>query len=388
MKSILIYLFRILGYIHFVILKFMFYRKKESIYEVKSNKYEYFSGYYDKYPLSNDGKKLALLRFSNMNFDGKAEVLIVDLDSGNQTIIGTTKAFSMQQGAMATWLDSKLYYNVLVDDIVKTKYYDLETCNEGLLDFSFYDLNNNNLGVSLDFVGLEKYRPGYGYHAIKEVEKFSPHLIIFNILNSIKLFELSTIDVIDSLSLKQEDDEESYFNHPKFSPNGKFLVFFFIIQKKGNPKTRCIHFVKWDLENNVLQQVINNTNISHFWLLDGYLLYTALDKSNNQYHYYNYYFDSVKIEKLDYLPDKDGHPNIFKNYVITDSYPNYFGIRSLFIFDSALRKRIFKYHQYSSIKLSKRFRCDLHPKVNQRGDIVIDTSYTGRRSVVIFKNIL
>mgnify|MGYP001293620873 CR=1 FL=1 len=79
----------------------------------------------------------------------------------------------------------------------------------------------------------------------------------------------------------------------------------------------------------------------------------------------------------------DGHPQLSNdgNYLITDTYPNKNGFQKLILYNLNQNKNVvlgeFKISEHL---VSKKMKCDLHPRWNYKGDLIsIDSSHEGTR---------
>ena len=95
----------------------------------------------------------------------------------------------------------------------------------------------------------------------------------------------------------------------------------------------------------------------------------------------------IKISEINTL--SDGHPTYNNNHniLIFDTYPDRFSEQSLFYLNMN-NNSLFKICKLlSPFKFMSYNKCDLHPRITNNGDtIIIDTAYSGKRSIMLLNN--
>ena len=135
--------------------------------------------YYDIPVLSEDAQKIASYRMSIegrwMGADDTVEIGVVDADRGGFMPVGTSRAWSWQQGPMVQWLPGgrRLVWNDRVRDPAQmdaegadfvAHLHDVETGVTSTLDRTVYALTpSGNAALSVNMARLDRARPGYGY---------------------------------------------------------------------------------------------------------------------------------------------------------------------------------------------------------------------------------
>ena len=131
----------------------------------------YFFGYYDKTPWNYNDKKMIFLRTESKckkaESNEEAEVILYDVKTEKEKVIGITNAWNVQQGCMLQWLESEKYkiiYNKYINNKYKAIIYDIKKGKEKIIDYPIYSVaKNGKFALNLDFTRLHYLRPGYGY---------------------------------------------------------------------------------------------------------------------------------------------------------------------------------------------------------------------------------
>ena len=92
------------------------------------------------------------------------------------------------------------------------------------------------------------------------------------------------------------------------------------------------------------------------------------------------YLDAVHLKTSGNMGD--GHPSVFKNQMIYDTYPDRSGMKHLYLFDFEKKKQIELGSFYEPLKFYQESRCDLHPRFSKDGTRVFFYSvHTGKRKL-------
>ena len=207
--------------------------------------------YYDIPVLSDDARRIAAYR---MRMQGRwmtpkdaVEIGIVDVETGGFARIGTSRAWSWQQGPMAQWLPGgqALIWNdrVRADDAADgdafvARLHDIRTGTTRTLPRTVYAITpGGDAALSLNMARLDRARPGYGYPGGRgaaletgapaedgvwrmglAADEPAPKLVL----------PLSRAVAFLAERLPQEERQEHlsgalvhWFNHVKLSPNGR-----------------------------------------------------------------------------------------------------------------------------------------------------------------------
>ena len=140
-------------------------------------KLHHFFGYYDKSPWDKSGRYILAneIAFADRQPEAKDALTVgmVDLkDNDNYIPLGTTTAWSWQQGTMLQWVgaaDREVVFNSITDNEPSATVLDVHSAKSRTLPRPIYALSaDGKQAVSLDFARLHRLRPGYGYASYKE----------------------------------------------------------------------------------------------------------------------------------------------------------------------------------------------------------------------------
>ena len=91
-------------------------------------------------------------------------LIIKDLKTKQEKIIGATKCWNSQQGCMLQWMgpdfNSKIIYNDYIDNELKSIIYNINTNENTIINTPIYDIDaNGKYAFTLDFYRLHRLRP-------------------------------------------------------------------------------------------------------------------------------------------------------------------------------------------------------------------------------------
>lgn len=380
----------------FGLLRFYTSTQNEIVFSDKAA--QIFFGYFDLNPFSSNNEIILAHRLFYFSKDIKKGTHI-DVGFYRRSApadfikLGQTTAWSWQQASRLQWFDNdRVMYNIFDAGIYKTKIVNIHTTESELLPLPTY-CHNSKIILSIDFVRLERLRPGYGYIDIEDITKTQniPHndgIWSFDLLKKEKKLLISYDKLVNYDALPEFKDSEHYLNHLVFRPDGQRFVFFHIWTKSGKRKMRMFSS---DLDGS-LQLIYNEGHISHFcWLNNESLLaYSTHKNSGSSFHFYlddlHHKQTPKRIEQK--VMQEDGHPYAIPNSheVIIDTYPNSFGLQKLYIFDYKNASIRLITRCFSPFKFRGVTRCDLHPKVSCNGKWVsIDCINKNKRQIKVLE---
>ncbi len=354
--------------------------------------FETFIGYYDIQPFNTLQDKMLAGRVRKNG--GDMEVGYYVLDTGVFTSIGRTPLWSWQQGCRLQWVnwqgrETILYHGL--DGAAKpvTILYDPKSGSIHTWDFLAFALSAcGRYAAGLDFGLLAQHRPGYGYGSLAAG---AAEITVYNLDDGAALTRIALNEVL-AVSPRAEwryEDCIHYFNHLHFNSDSSRLMAFHIWQVRDKRKVRALTL---DLDGGNIKDVTASDHVSHYaWMDNQTLLFYGTDtKAGQGYHLYRQ--SGGLIRSLENLPRKDGHPSrhpLFKDKIIGDHVVNRFSRRDLWVYDMASKRKNDLASFFSPKGFAGANRCDLHPRLSPRGDLIaVDSAHAGFRQVVVLKTLL
>lgn len=414
----------------------------EQIFETNSDFSEWF-GYYNYDVISYDGKNMLCNR---VDFDGRAiteddriQLGYYEIESGNWHYIDTSDSFNWQQGAMLQWLPNnkdKVIYNTSKDNCFKSVIANIMTGEKRYIDFPTYCVTpDGKYSISLNYERSYWCR-AYHYQSIKNAD-YDVEIAEDDGIFKVDL-ENNTVNRIvkiqDVIAIEAAQDFKSakhWLEHIMINKTGNRIAFLhrysygnaystrlFICDINGD-NLQCIdgwkendwshfgwkgdkEFVIYSVKKNSFQagyaksvQKAKN-KLSLMAVIDRAVHLPVLriikDKLKPNQRYYKLYKEvDGKYEFVHNFDENifaiDGHPSFTDDgkYMITDSYPDGEGFQHLMVYDTITGKGITVAKLKAPLSGTPA-SCDLHPKLSFGGKyIVVDTAYTGKHRMIIFR---
>ena len=359
----------------------------------------YFFGFHDKCPWSSDNQFILAHRYGDapLRMPQSEESIEVGFFSGTRYdqfhVIGATKAWNWQMGAMLQWIGNK--HNIIFNDFDGTRnvarIVSVDGVEKGTLSQPVAAVSpNGKYALSHSFERMRIGAPGYEYANGRDDEEDKPipdidglYLISIQDQKIRKLFSIS--DIVGMNPTPCMKDAYHFFSHCQFAPTGKRFVFYH----------------RWLLENGVLRTRMISSNldgedlyifptsgmVSHMcWRDDSHVLaYASMDDQGDKYYLFTDRGDTGRVIGMDHFKS-DGHPQFSndRKRILTDTYPDRFRRQSLLVYDmekdylqTVLNLRIPLQYRYS-------VRCDFHPRWNRDATLIcFDSAHTGKRALCI-----
>lgn len=356
----------------------------------------YFVGYYDKDPTSFSGKHILCHKVSssykNMIEPSIADIGLLDIENNNFEKMTETNAMNWQLGSRVQWIDEHI---ILYNDIINEKQCSVKFClknKERLFVFQrpFWDVSHDKkLAASLNFSRIKTHRPGYGYKG-SHVDGDNEILTIFDLSNDNLIYEIELDEILDKVNFVHKENEEIYMNHIVWSPCNKKLMTIFHYEDKLLQE-RKIFPILLDLQTKEVVLLHRDGWFSHHTFMDENRILAYL-RINNEFCF-AIWSNENGWQKIDgSMPSLDGHPSYatLSNSIIVDSYPNRFGVMSLYIGCDDNSRPLEKIAKITSPpQYTGPLRCDLHPRLSENHDfIVCDVPIKDKRRILIIKGAL
>lgn len=376
------------------------YKSNYKLIEYSYKNKETFFGYYDKSPISLDNKyivyhasELNTNKLPNPNIP--IEIILFNNIEKKVEKIFTTNAYNWQQGTKLQWIDGERF---IFNDYDKTlqKYISIIVNSATgkiakTIDFPIYDVYKN-VALSLNFDRLNLLRPDYGYRNRLEkvnldfTDNEKDGIFFVNLEKNTSKLIISLKDVIKIHYKKNMKKAKHWFNHIMISPSGNKFIFLHR-WLFGNRKFDAL--IISDVDGNNIKCLADDDMVSHcYWNGNSEIVSYMRDKQYGD----KYYMIDIETGERKILGkgiiDKfgDGHPNIYQNKMLFDTYPNKARMKELYLFNLENNRLIKLGEFFESLKYYGETRCDLHPKWSYDGKkIFFDSVHTGQRYMYILE---
>ncbi len=368
------------------------YNKKKLSYQDK----ESFFGYYDKSPI-NSTNEYIVFHSSNISTKGlpdpkvPVDIVLYNVKTNTYEVVDQSYSYNWQQGTKMMWVDKyKFIYNVFEDNQYKSKIYDIKAKEFKLINFPIYDVYKDKFAISLSFERLDIGRADYAYQntdvKIDWNDNSDDGLYYIDLEKNTKKMILSLQDVIKFNYKDSMKDAKHKFNHIMISPNGEKVMFMhrWFIQSGRRFDTLLI----CNIDGSNLKVLADSDMVSHCYWKDsqnvvGYLREFDGDK------FYNINIETLekKVIGSDVINKSgDGHPTIYKDKMIFDTYPNKARMLELFMFDIENQEVETLGEFYQSFDFYDESRCDLHPRFSNDGKkIFFDSVHEEKRQLYMME---
>ncbi|MFO7809979.1 MAG: hypothetical protein R6V47_01230, partial [Candidatus Delongbacteria bacterium] len=131
---------------------------------------ESFFGYYDKSPLSPDGKYIIFHEtdgiVSHLPPEGKntVKIMLFDTEKNRYEHISETSAYNWQQGSKLQWLNkNEIIFNDIENRNAFARIINIATNSSRTIECPIYDCFRDKYALNLSFERLNMIDPDYGY---------------------------------------------------------------------------------------------------------------------------------------------------------------------------------------------------------------------------------
>jgi hypothetical protein len=359
----------------------------------------HFFGYYDKSPWNADQ---TVVLAHEVSFNDRPPIPTEPVRVGVVSTkaparfcaLGETYTWNWQQGAMLQWHPANpnnwIVFNTRRGEQGVSVVMDTAGNEQAVYARPIYAIApDGRCAYSLNFARLHRHRPGYGYAGLRDPWEADPHPAE----DGLWRLDLRTGDsylVVSLAALAQSQPKDTmngayhWLNHLQFSPKGSRLAFFHIWGcDTGNWAVRLYAIEEHAGRHTV---VLDTEEISHYdWLDEDHILVWARHPDgDNAFLLCDLVRDRIERVGNGVLTE-DGHCSFSpdRRWVLNDTYPDRYGLRTLMLFDHKRGTRIDLARLYSpKERWWGEIRCDLHPRWSPDGRYAcIDSVHSGERQM-------
>tara|TARA_Y100000589_G_scaffold318561_1_gene346158 strand:+ start:865 stop:2058 length:1194 start_codon:yes stop_codon:yes gene_type:complete len=362
----------------------------------------YFFGYYEKFPWDQSQQRLlsnsAPFRDRRPSVNDAMDVGYIDLSNTNHFHkLAQTTCWNWQQGCMLQWFDNQsIVHNIHAKDgTCASQIVDMHGRIVEHFDQPIYTLSpNRDRAYSLNFARLTDLRPGYGYAG--EPDPFATT----NAPADDGVFGFDTESrskpelLISTAHLAQQVGDEGgkqfkhWVNHIQVSRHGKRIAFLHRWSQKTDNLWWRTRMVVANHDGTDARSLIAHHNVSHYdWLDDDTIVAWCIGEDQTV-GYWIYDASGRNEPRMINEPTftGDGHCTFSPDgkWMLTDTYPDGQGCRTLYIYRLADGHLIDLGSYYSPSPSDIEIRCDLHPRWSRDGkQVCIDSVHEGFRGIYV-----
>lgn len=356
-----------------------------------------FFGYYDKSPVSLDGKFI-LFHSTDESTTHKPDpqknihISLLTSQKSKPVISLSTCAYNWQQGSRTHWLNNDLF---IFNDFQKeknryvSKVFSKNTLEQvKYFDFPVQDSFNTDYFLSINYSRLMALRPDYGYRNLPHLSKDKLRQydsdgiwkINYNDSSKVLLYSLERI-----FKAEQKPIFHSAFhkvNHLMISPKGSSFIF---IHRYYINKKRIDRLFFASADGNNIKMLADYGMVSHCFWADNDTILGYLRGPGGKDAYWLINVHTAEFRKL---PNNalegygDGHPHVYKDWFVTDTYPDKARMQHLLLVNwkTGEVKELGQF--FHSFKFNGETRCDLHPRFSPDGkSVFFDSVFDGSRKL-------
>lgn len=354
-----------------------------------------FFGYYDKSPENSKGLVLACRSDANTSktpaLQQKVELCVFS-QQGELLVQLPINAYNWQQGCRAQWLDDDLFIYNSFDEEVKSYISRVYSVSENreikVFDLPVQDSFKKKYFISVNYQRLMTLRPDYGYRNLPNLNDASLADLESDGLwrvdyktGEVALFisiaavcQLKSSDIFDSAVHK--------INHVIISPDGSQFIFMHRFLANGKRFDRLIVV---NSETAEMRLLADYGMVSHCFWADSDTVLGYLRGPNGKDGYWLLNVNSGEFKELpclELVKFGDGHPHVYGDWFITDTYPDKARMQHLLWcnWKTGKVKQVGEF--FHGFEFNGESRCDLHPRLSLDGkSVYFDSVLSGKRQL-------
>lgn len=370
----------------------------------------YFFGFHDVCPFSVDDSKLLA---NQLTIPFRMPVATEGLNVGyfeltegqleNFVSLGTSYAWNYHKGCRLQWLDPQrvIYNDARNGEELVSKIVELDTKKETVIPFPIDSVSRDGTyAATFNYGRLERYMPGYGYHNYTEAghcnDEYLPDttgLFLGHLETGKKelLISLRELAQIGDLAPGHESCFH-YVTHTLFSSDNRYISFLHRWVDGTDTFNRHSRLVSYDLETRTCSVAPTNDMVSHYvWNDQNQIIaYCRIGAVDSHVLFKEPTLQDYQVVAYPRL-NSDGHQSFLASTAfVTDTYPDRHRMAKLYAVDIPsngveLLASLKSFKKFQS-KAGHHWCCDLHPRMNRKGDMVcFDSVHTGKRALCVMK---
>ena len=372
-------------------------------------KEDYFFGFHDSSPFSDDDTKLLAnhttipLRMPKLG--ETLEVGYFDLNKDGQMkefhSLGQSASWNYHKGCRLQWCGNnhRIIFNTAIDGLAKAKIVNIDGKEESIIPLPIDTVSpDGTLATSFNYERLNILMPGYGYEhckgdsLINENAPESTGLFLVNLKTKESQLILSLKELADSLPKELNANlYKHYVTHSEFSRDGRYISF--LHRWIGDDyRKRHSRLIVYDRTTDKWTALPTNDMVSHYiWNSKNQIIAYCTVKEGNGHVCFQIPGNSYKRILPEVMND-DGHQTMLTDEVFaTDIYPDRRRMASLFLVDKEHQERkriayVYSPKAFQTKDFHQHIACDLHPRVSPSGKFIcFDTAFTGERSLCVMQ---
>ena len=343
--------------------------------------HEYFYGYYDRCP-ERDGKVL-LHEMHNKT----VVILVHDLKTEQESVIGESQAYNWQMGARALWIDDDtVSYNDFENGQYVTRWVSLKDgCSVKNIPMPTMDIWGKKYILTTNFQRLRTVNPDYSYQCLPLMDDktFSDYgndgIWMYDLEREEKKLLLSIEDILNCNSKQLHKEGQHCVNHIVIAPDGRSFMFIHRYRYNGKKFDRLMFY---DFKE--LKCLHDDPVQSHFCWLDSRTIMGYCEYGGKLGWFQT---DAVsgevkKLEELSAKHPKNGHPTPWGDWIVVDGYPDLDRMQRLHAYNQKTKEYLLLAEFFHDLGHQNYNRCDLHPRFTSDGKAVyVDTLFSGSRQL-------
>lgn len=367
------------------------YQSSYTINKISINNVESFFGYYDKSPINFQNNNIIFHSSPFINTIYKPnpkipiEIILKDLSDNSYHMIDRSFAYNWQQGSKLQWLsDGKFIFNNYSKGRFISKIFDAFSRKlTSILPYPIYDCHKDEYALTLNFSRLNLLAPDYGYRNISfdSLNDLDNDGIFYcDMKKKSKSLLTSLRNLIELKANKSFEKAFHSVNHIMINPKGD--KFIFIHRWYSKNRQRFDRLLVYDIKASFIDILADSNKVSHCcWLNDNEIVGFLRNSEKSD----RFFKIDIKTKKINIFSStlmnlSDGHPSIYSDNMIFDSYPDRSRMKKLYKYNIKTKKLSKLGEFFEPIYYFGETRCDLHPRFSNDGKMIFfDSTHEGKR---------